>query len=105
MLRMGTMSQWEALLERVAGKWQMPLLGLSLLMLAASLLHLRPSPTYLPLDEAVEYLDVLVSDGLYERAVAGALRATHSTTQAISAYRVPTESSGRLDCVSGSAAT
>ena len=31
------MSHWEALEERVAGKWQIPLLGLSLIMLAASL--------------------------------------------------------------------
>lgn len=34
-----------------------------------------------------------------KKAVAGILRTTHSTSQAISAYRAPTDRSGRLDCV------
>ncbi len=34
-----------------------------------------------------------------KQAVARVLRTTHSTSQAISAYRAPTDRSGRLDCV------
>ncbi len=34
-----------------------------------------------------------------KQAVARVLRTTHSTSQAMSAYRAPTDRSGRLDCV------
>ncbi len=38
-----------------------------------------------------------------KQAVAEALRATHVTSQAISAYRLPVKARGRLDCTSGDA--
>ncbi|MGB2986681.1 MAG: tetratricopeptide repeat protein [Phycisphaerae bacterium] len=63
------MPQWETLKDRAAGKWQLPLLLLSLVMLAGVLLRVRPTPARLPLSEAVEYLDTLVSGGFYDRAI------------------------------------
>ncbi len=69
MLRMSAMSEWGTLKDRMTGKWQVPLLVISLVTLTASLLRLRPAPAALPLDEAIAYLDVLVSGGTYDRAV------------------------------------
>jgi len=69
MLRMSTMSEWGTLKDRMTGKWQLPLLVVSLVMLTASFLRLRPAPEALPLDEAIEYLDVLLSGGAYDRAI------------------------------------
>lgn len=65
---MSTTSPWDSLKQRVAGKWQLPLLALSALLLVGSFLRLRPSPAQLPLDEAVEYLDALIAGGWYDRA-------------------------------------
>ena len=62
-LRMGTVAQSSSLKERVAGKWQLPLFFLGLLMLGGSLYISLPNPTCIPLSQAIEQLDVLVSGG------------------------------------------
>jgi tetratricopeptide (TPR) repeat protein len=63
------MSQWESLKDRAAGKWQMPLLLVSLILLAGSLLRLRSASTQLPLNQAAEYLTELVSGAQFESAI------------------------------------
>lgn len=63
------MSQWATLRDRAAGKWQVPLLVFSLVMLGTAFLRITHSPTKLPLDQAVEYLSTLVSGGIYNRAI------------------------------------
>jgi len=63
------MSRWSILKERVAGKWQIPLLGISLVMLTCSFLRLRPDPTTQPLDKTIEYVNTLVSGEFYDRAI------------------------------------
>jgi len=64
------MSQWETVKDRAAGKWQMPLLVVSVILLAGSLFRIHPSPAKLPLDEAVEYLEKCVAAGRYDDAIA-----------------------------------
>lgn len=63
------MPQWSTLQKRVAGKWQIPLFVLSLALLVGAFLRIRPSESRLSLDEAVDYLDVLISGGVYDRAI------------------------------------
>jgi hypothetical protein len=55
---MGTVAQWSTLKERVAGKWQLPLFFLGLLMLGGSLYLSCPSPRRIPPSQAIEHLDV-----------------------------------------------
>jgi TolA-binding protein len=66
---MGTMSRWSTLQERIAGKWQIPLFILSLVMLVGAFLRVRPDPMGLPLDEALAYLDTLIGGGAFEQAI------------------------------------
>jgi two-component system OmpR family sensor kinase len=54
---MSMMSQWATLKERAAGRWQLPLLVVSLILLTASFLRIRPAPTSLPLGDAINFLD------------------------------------------------
>ena len=63
------MSEWGSLKERVAGKWQVPLFAISVALLGAALLMLRPGPKEISLDTAVEYLDLLLSGGMYDKAL------------------------------------
>ena len=64
------MSHWSAVRERIAGKWQIPLFVLSLLMLAGAFLRINPQSGTPPFEEAVEILDAMVSRGMYDRAMA-----------------------------------
>jgi tetratricopeptide (TPR) repeat protein len=64
------MSHRSALRERIAGKWQIPLFMISLLVLAGALLRINPQSYPPPLEEAVEILDTMVSGGVYDRAIA-----------------------------------
>lgn len=63
------MSQWSQLGMRLAGKWQIPLLALSLMMFGGALYRLAPRPSEFSVDQAVELLDTLVSGGLYDRVL------------------------------------
>lgn len=63
------MSDWQGIKHRLAGKWQIPLLAVSLAALGGGLLCLRPTPDKLPLDRALRHLDVMVPGGLYDRAI------------------------------------
>ena len=63
------MSDWASLGNRMAGKWQLPLLVVSLILLAGSIYRIRPTPTRFPPAKAVEHLETLVAGGLYEQAI------------------------------------
>jgi len=63
------MSQWTELRQRMAGRWQIPLFAGSLVLLAAGLYRLRPSPETLPLAAAIDFLDSLLASGAYGQAV------------------------------------
>ena len=63
------MSQWERLKGRAAGKWQMPLLVLSLIMLAAAFFRAHPTPRRLPLPDAVDRLEGLSRAGLHDEVI------------------------------------
>jgi len=68
-LRMGSVAQSASLTERVAGKWQLPLFFLGLVMLGSSLYFSRPDPTRVPLSQAIEQLDELISSGVNDAAL------------------------------------
>jgi tetratricopeptide (TPR) repeat protein len=53
----------------VAGKWQLPLLAVSLILLAGAVYRLRPTPTRFSPEEAVDYLEALVGAGMYSKAL------------------------------------
>ena len=63
------MSEWASLKGRVAGKWQVPLFVISVALLGAAVLTLRPGPKEISLDHAVEYLDLLLSGGMFDKAL------------------------------------
>ena len=63
------MSQWATLKERVAGRWQLPLLVVSLIVLTGSLLRSRPAPTSLPLGDAINFLDRQIASGFFGDAI------------------------------------
>ena len=63
------MSTWSDLGDRVAGKWQVPLLAISVVALAASFLNIKPTPRDYPVAEAVRELDRFLSDGRYGPAL------------------------------------
>ena len=68
-LGMSMGSGWSTLGERVTGKWQIPLFVFSVVLLGVVFLRPKPGPTHLPIKQAVEYLDSLVSSELYDRAI------------------------------------
>ncbi|UCE60347.1 MAG: tetratricopeptide repeat protein [Phycisphaerales bacterium] len=63
------MSQWTTLKERFAGRWQIPLLVVALILLAGALLKLRPSVNERPLEEGLELLSTMVTGGLFDEAI------------------------------------
>lgn len=64
------MTQWQALRDRLAGKWQVPVFLLSMVMLAASFHRLSPNPASLPPEKAIDELRSLVSSAAYGSAIA-----------------------------------
>ena len=68
------MPEWAKLKERLADKWQIPLLICSILLLVGSFTHLNPASKPPSLAEAVDALDALVTGGLYDRAIGLAAR-------------------------------
>ncbi len=63
------MSEWVSLRDRVAGKWQLPLFALSLILLSGAIYRFRSTPARYTPAETVEYLDSLIAAGLYTRAL------------------------------------
>lgn len=63
------MSQWNELRDRLDGKWQLPLLLLSLGALGFSVFRLIPAPAQRPISLVVEILDDQIADQLFERAI------------------------------------
>ena len=63
------MGQWSTITDRAAGKWQIPLLVVSLLLLAGSVYRSRPTPTDIPVEEAIRQLDSLVLAGHHSGAI------------------------------------
>lgn len=56
--------------RRLAGKWQVPLLALSLLLLFRAFMSFRPpAPAELPLSDSLQVLERLVEGGVRERAM------------------------------------
>jgi tetratricopeptide (TPR) repeat protein len=66
---MGNMSSWGDIRERVRGRWQLPLLVLSVMLLAVSFFSIRPTPSSLPTETVLEHLDAYLSGGLHQRAI------------------------------------
>ncbi len=63
------MSKWSMFRDAAAGKWQFPLLLVSLVCLAASLYRAAPRPSRLPLPQAITQLESLVESGVYGHAL------------------------------------
>jgi tetratricopeptide (TPR) repeat protein len=63
------MSQWPSVRNRLAGKWQLPLLAVSLLLLPLAVLSVRKSPDEIPLTGAIERIDALLAGGMYDTAL------------------------------------
>ncbi len=63
------MSSWSDLRDRIAGKWQVPLLAVSVLALAASFLKVKPTSRDYPIAEAVGELDAFLTTGRYSAAL------------------------------------
>src|SRR3990172_5858034 len=65
---MGSGSNWSNLRGRAAGKWQLPLLAVSLVMLVGALYRIRPTPRRIPFEQSLAYLDTLMAGRFYDRA-------------------------------------
>ncbi|UCF32844.1 MAG: tetratricopeptide repeat protein [Phycisphaerales bacterium] len=63
------MSSWGEIRERVTGKWQLPLLVFSVILLVVSFLSIRPTPSSFSTEKVLEHLDVYLAGGFYERAI------------------------------------
>jgi len=63
------MSSWLTVKERVGGRWQIPLLFVSVVVLAGSFMFGLTADEELPVEEIVKRLDVLVSGGFHKEAV------------------------------------
>lgn len=62
------MSEWRSIQERLAGRWQLPLLAVSIALLGASVLRLGANPADLSPEGAIEYIQALVSGGANDKA-------------------------------------
>ncbi|MEK7710732.1 MAG: tetratricopeptide repeat protein [Planctomycetota bacterium] len=67
---MGSGSNWSNLRGRTAGKWQLPLLAVSLVILAGALYRIRPTPRRIPFEQSLAYLDTFLAGRFYDRAQA-----------------------------------
>lgn len=63
------MSDWKDLKKRASNRWQLPLLGVSVVLLGHAALRLRPAAVELPFDQAIAYLTRQVQAGVYEDAI------------------------------------
>ena len=55
--------------QRVAGKWQIPLLFAALVTLGGAVLLARPTAKSLPVERATEYIDTLLAGGMNDKAL------------------------------------
>ncbi|MHC4610094.1 MAG: hypothetical protein ACYS7M_07080, partial [Planctomycetota bacterium] len=67
---MSARAEFAPIRERLAGKWQIPLLLLSVALLVGSLLQLQPPEARIPLDTLVKRIDAEVEGGMYGLAIA-----------------------------------
>ncbi len=67
---MGNKQTWSNLRERVRGKWQLPLLAVSVVILGGALYRLRPTPSRIPFPQALNYFDSLLAGRFFARAQA-----------------------------------
>ena len=65
---MGNTGQWSNLRERASGKWQLPLLAVSLVMLGGAIYRLRPRPIPIPFSQTLTHFDSLLSGRFFARA-------------------------------------
>ncbi len=63
------MSQWTTLLQRIAGKWQLPLAAASAVALPASMTLLRPNPDKISMKDAATAMEQFVVSGLHDDAL------------------------------------
>jgi len=63
------MSQWTTLLQRIGGKWQLPLAAISAVALPASMALLRPDPNKISMQEAATAMERFVVSGLHDDAI------------------------------------
>lgn len=63
------MFDWKKLGQRLDGKWQIPLVAVSLVMLGGAVLRVLPRPTKETPQRAISYLDTNARGGLYERVI------------------------------------
>jgi tetratricopeptide (TPR) repeat protein len=66
---MSSLLPWDQLGSRIAGKWQIPLLGLSLVTLPLAIHFLRPNPSSMPLVQVTRAMEAFVAAGAYDQAV------------------------------------
>ncbi len=71
---MSTVQSWSDLRERVAGKWQIPLLLLSLVLLGTAVFRTRPRELRLPPEKLIEEVATLAAGGLHATAIEQAQR-------------------------------
>lgn len=60
---------WQQLQDRVRNTWQVPLFVLSLILLTTSFFKLHTTPTELSMDQAVAYVETLIDNGVFDRAI------------------------------------
>ena len=66
---MSAKADWQDLQHRMAGKWQVPLMAASVMMLGYALVRLTPPAAELPWDDALRHLAVRVDAGDHRQAV------------------------------------
>ncbi len=65
---MSTTVAWSDLKARAAGKWQLPLLAASMIVLGAGVIRMQPTPAKIPVDQSLKYLDTLITGKFFDRA-------------------------------------
>ncbi len=63
------MSQWSTLMQRIAGKWQLPLAAASAVALPASMTLLKPDPNKISMEDAATAIEEFVVSGLNDDAL------------------------------------
>lgn len=66
---MSEQQSWSSVGQRLAGKWQIPLLVVSLGLLVGAFLRVRPTPADVPIDQTLAFLDARIAAGAYENAL------------------------------------
>jgi tetratricopeptide (TPR) repeat protein len=72
--------------QRIAGKWQIPLLVLALAALGGAILRSRPTPPRTPVERAAAYIDALLAGGMNDKALEFARAALATETRPASEW-------------------